>query len=99
METMTSMVQSQPMPGYRPGIEVRQAIIRELARRETTGQASPSLREWPDVLPKPRAGRPLHWTTVQTHLEILRTAGLIDGTGEAVRLTECGRAWQIVIIP
>lgn len=94
------MVRSLVMTtGYKPGIEVRQAIIRELARREVVGLAAPSLREWPDLLPTRGAGRPLHWTTVQTHLEILRTGGLIQGTGETVALTECGRSWQIVINP
>lgn len=93
MTTMTEAIESRVMTGYEPGIRARQAIIRELARREAAGLKSPSLMLLGEIIG-------LHWSTVRQHVNALIEAGMVERDGYKMRLTDCGRgAAQTLIEP
>lgn len=86
------LVQCRAMTGgYAPGVRARQAILRELAKREETGQRAPSLILLGELLD-------LEPSSARNHVNILIKAGMVARTGHQLALTECGRAAVQTII-
>lgn len=71
------------MKAYRPGVEARRAILRELRRREDSGERPPSLADLALIL----GG--VEESTASRHLSTLRNAGLI------VRDPQRYRSWRL----
>ena len=72
---------------YRPGVEARRAILKELRRRELAGEPAPSAVLVASVLGMPR-------TTVSRHVENLRRLGWAStttGRSAVITLTDAGR--------
>lgn len=77
------MVESVVMKAYRPGVEARRAILRELRRRELAGEPAPSL-----------ADLKLLMGGAYRHVRTMRDAGLLTtrrGNKGYIALTEAGR--------
>lgn len=80
------MIESAVMKAYKPGIEARSAILRELRRREDAGEPT-TVRALAEALDMKRS-------TVAFHLATLREAGMVKAnTGRMGRheLTNSGK--------
>lgn len=83
-----AMIESPPMvKPYKPGVDARRAILRELRRRELAGEPAPSTRELAPIVG-------LGPTSIWRHVASMRAMGwasVTTGRTGAVYLTEEGR--------
>lgn len=86
--TEATMVESPVMTRpYRPGIEARRAILRELRRRELAGDTPPSLRDLAESIGLSTGG-------THRHIRTMRDAGLLTtrrGNSGYIALTDAGQ--------
>lgn len=73
---------------YKPGIEARDAILREIRRREDAGEKPPTTRELAALIGRAH-------TTAMRHVRTLERVGLVQhvgrGRNQETHLTEAGR--------
>lgn len=72
---------------YRPGVEARRLILRELRRRELAGEPAPSAVALAAALGAPRSTTDMHVGTLRRLGWVTRTTGRTA----AVTLTDAGR--------
>lgn len=79
-----STVMTRP---YRPGVEARRLILRELRRRELVGEPAPSLRDLAAAIGMSTGG-------AHRHVRTMRDAGLLTtrrGQSGYIALTDAGQ--------
>lgn len=81
------VVESTTMKPYKPGILAKQAILRELRRRELAGEPPPSVVALAVALGEPRSSTDHHVAAMAAMGWVTRTRGRTA----AVSLTDFGR--------